>query len=202
MGRRKIEIKKVENLRNRNATFKKRRQGILKKAHELAVLTDTKVTLSIKNGDALENHVFNEQLQSLPTSAIAVGGSTTPAPTAEAVDSPPLDDDVIEDVVVARPPPEPSPHWHLDSADASFGCDQIIDSILDPLALSATNQLGMYNPGFNNFNASRTALEIFSHPLLSDSPNESFLGVEAHDDCNWLMPLLEINPGFASPVMA
>lgn len=57
MGRRKIEIKKLEDTRNRNATFEKRRQGILKKAHELAI--DSKVTLSISNKDSVEDHVFN-----------------------------------------------------------------------------------------------------------------------------------------------
>eukprot|EP00252_Welwitschia_mirabilis_P027993 TRINITY_DN9892_c0_g2_i3.p1 TRINITY_DN9892_c0_g2~~TRINITY_DN9892_c0_g2_i3.p1 ORF type:complete len:219 (-),score=23.34 TRINITY_DN9892_c0_g2_i3:57-713(-) len=47
MGRGKIEIKKIENPTNRQATFSKRRGGLLKKAHELAVLCDAEIALII-----------------------------------------------------------------------------------------------------------------------------------------------------------
>ncbi|XP_020270078.1 MADS-box protein AeAP3-2-like isoform X2 [Asparagus officinalis] len=43
MGRGKIEIKKIENPTNRQVTFSKRRGGLLKKAHELAILCDAQV---------------------------------------------------------------------------------------------------------------------------------------------------------------
>ncbi|RYQ79966.1 hypothetical protein Ahy_Scaffold1g106687 isoform B [Arachis hypogaea] len=45
MGRGKIEIKLIENPTNRQVTYSKRRNGIFKKAHELSVLCDAKVSL-------------------------------------------------------------------------------------------------------------------------------------------------------------
>nr|QOC69201.1 MADS transcription factor AP3-3 [Trollius chinensis] len=45
MGRGKIEIKRIENTTNRQVTYSKRRTGIIKKATELAVLCDAKVSL-------------------------------------------------------------------------------------------------------------------------------------------------------------
>ncbi|OVA05565.1 Transcription factor [Macleaya cordata] len=47
MGRGKIEIKRIENSTNRQVTFSKRRGGLLKKAHELAVLCDAQLGLII-----------------------------------------------------------------------------------------------------------------------------------------------------------
>ncbi|KAJ7944209.1 MADS-box transcription factor [Quillaja saponaria] len=45
MGRGKIAIKPIENSTNRQVTYSKRRNGIFKKAHELTVLCDAKVSL-------------------------------------------------------------------------------------------------------------------------------------------------------------
>ncbi|XP_052879584.1 agamous-like MADS-box protein TM6 isoform X2 [Gossypium arboreum] len=45
MGRGKIEIKRIENATNRQVTYSKRRNGIFKKAQELTVLCDAKVSL-------------------------------------------------------------------------------------------------------------------------------------------------------------
>ncbi|KAJ8771122.1 hypothetical protein K2173_023447 [Erythroxylum novogranatense] len=45
MGRGKIEIKRIENDTNRQVTYSKRRNGIFKKAQELTVLCDAKVSL-------------------------------------------------------------------------------------------------------------------------------------------------------------
>ncbi|KAF3440752.1 hypothetical protein FNV43_RR19038 [Rhamnella rubrinervis] len=45
MGRGKIEIKRIENHTNRQVTYSKRRNGIFKKAQELTVLCDAKVSL-------------------------------------------------------------------------------------------------------------------------------------------------------------
>ncbi|KAH9757202.1 Floral homeotic protein PISTILLATA [Citrus sinensis] len=47
MGRGKIEIKRIENLSNRQVTYSKRRNGLIKKAKEIAVLCDAKVSLII-----------------------------------------------------------------------------------------------------------------------------------------------------------
>ncbi|CAL8997066.1 unnamed protein product [Prunus brigantina] len=47
MGRGKIEIKRIENSSNRQVTYSKRRNGIIKKAKEITVLCDAKVSLVI-----------------------------------------------------------------------------------------------------------------------------------------------------------
>ncbi|XP_010530389.1 PREDICTED: floral homeotic protein AGAMOUS-like [Tarenaya hassleriana] len=46
-GRGKIEIKRIENTTNRQVTFCKRRNGLLKKAYELSVLCDVEVALLV-----------------------------------------------------------------------------------------------------------------------------------------------------------
>ncbi|CAN6344915.1 unnamed protein product [Urochloa humidicola] len=46
-GRGKIEIKRIENMTNRQVTFCKRRNGLLKKAYELSVLCDAEVALIV-----------------------------------------------------------------------------------------------------------------------------------------------------------
>ncbi|XP_055831340.1 floral homeotic protein PMADS 2 [Solanum dulcamara] len=47
MGRGKIEIKRIENSNNRQVTYSKRRNGIIKKAKEITVLCEAKVSLII-----------------------------------------------------------------------------------------------------------------------------------------------------------
>nr|ASY97767.1 PI [Cercidiphyllum japonicum] len=47
MGRGKIEIKRIENSTNRHVTYSKRRNGLMKKAKEIAVLCDAHVSLVI-----------------------------------------------------------------------------------------------------------------------------------------------------------
>ncbi|XP_074582129.1 MADS-box transcription factor 3-like isoform X2 [Curcuma longa] len=47
MGRGKIEIKRIENTTNRQVTFCKRRNGLLKKAYELSVLCEAEVSLIV-----------------------------------------------------------------------------------------------------------------------------------------------------------
>uniref|UniRef100_A0A804R3P4 MADS-box domain-containing protein n=1 Tax=Zea mays TaxID=4577 RepID=A0A804R3P4_MAIZE len=46
-GSSKIEIKRIENMTNRQVTFCKRRNGLLKKAYELSVLCDAEVALVV-----------------------------------------------------------------------------------------------------------------------------------------------------------
>ncbi|KAK8624281.1 hypothetical protein V6N13_065629 [Hibiscus sabdariffa] len=45
MGRVKLQIKRIENTTNRQVTFSKRRNGLMKKAYELSVLCDVDVAL-------------------------------------------------------------------------------------------------------------------------------------------------------------
>ncbi|XP_031742478.1 MADS-box protein CMB1 isoform X2 [Cucumis sativus] len=47
MGRGRVELKKIENKINRQVTFTKRRNGLLKKAYELSILCDAEVALII-----------------------------------------------------------------------------------------------------------------------------------------------------------
>lgn len=57
MGRGKIEIKRIENQTNRQVTYSKRRNGIMKKAQELTVLCDAKVSLiMLSSNDKLHEY--------------------------------------------------------------------------------------------------------------------------------------------------
>ncbi|KAI3684422.1 hypothetical protein L6452_33646 [Arctium lappa] len=47
MGKGRLELKRIENKINRQVTFAKRRNGLLKKAYELSVLCDAEVALII-----------------------------------------------------------------------------------------------------------------------------------------------------------
>ncbi|KAK8567584.1 hypothetical protein V6N13_105542 [Hibiscus sabdariffa] len=47
MGRRKVEIKRIEDKNSRQVTFSKRRSGLIKKARELSVLCDVEIALVV-----------------------------------------------------------------------------------------------------------------------------------------------------------
>nr|ASZ80008.1 MADS20 [Dendrocalamus latiflorus] len=47
MGRGKVQLRRIENNVSRQVTFSKRRSGLLKKAHEIAVLCDVDVALIV-----------------------------------------------------------------------------------------------------------------------------------------------------------
>ena len=47
MGRGKIEIKRIENSTNRQVTFSKRRNGIIKKAREISVLCESEIAIVV-----------------------------------------------------------------------------------------------------------------------------------------------------------
>ncbi|XVF85299.1 hypothetical protein PTKIN_Ptkin17bG0106500 [Pterospermum kingtungense] len=47
MGRRKVEMKRIEDKSSRQVTFSKRRSGLIKKARELSVLCDVEIALVI-----------------------------------------------------------------------------------------------------------------------------------------------------------
>ncbi|KAI7858950.1 hypothetical protein BDC45DRAFT_433537 [Circinella umbellata] len=49
MGRKKIKIQTIQDERNRQVTFLKRKNGLMKKAYELSVLCDCQVALIIFN---------------------------------------------------------------------------------------------------------------------------------------------------------
>ncbi|KAJ1287402.1 hypothetical protein BS78_02G007500 [Paspalum vaginatum] len=47
MGRGKVQLKRIENKINRQVTFSKRRNGLLKKAHEISILCDAEVAVIV-----------------------------------------------------------------------------------------------------------------------------------------------------------
>lgn len=51
MGRKRIKIEPIQGERNRTATFQKRKTGLFKKAHELAILTESNVAVIIFNNN-------------------------------------------------------------------------------------------------------------------------------------------------------
>ncbi|CAL5418258.1 unnamed protein product [Camellia sinensis] len=48
-GRRKIEIKKIESVSNRQVTFSKRRAGLFKKASQLCILSGAEIAIVVKS---------------------------------------------------------------------------------------------------------------------------------------------------------
>uniref|UniRef100_M0ZP50 MADS-box transcription factor FBP4 n=1 Tax=Solanum tuberosum TaxID=4113 RepID=M0ZP50_SOLTU len=74
MGRGKVELKRIENKINRQVTFAKRRNGLLKKAYELSILCEAEVALIIfsNRGKLYEfcstsRHILGEDLSQLNT---------------------------------------------------------------------------------------------------------------------------------------
>lgn len=47
MTRKKIQIKKIDNISSRQVTFSKRRKGLFKKAQELSTLCDADIALMV-----------------------------------------------------------------------------------------------------------------------------------------------------------
>jgi len=64
-GRGKIEIKRIENTTNRQVTFCKRRNGLLKKAYELSVLCDAEVALVVFSSRGRLYEYANNRFNSL-----------------------------------------------------------------------------------------------------------------------------------------
>lgn len=67
MGRNKIKIEKIDNLKMRFTTYKKRKTGLLKKAMELSLLCDCEILLCIVNKTTKENILYesNSKINSL-----------------------------------------------------------------------------------------------------------------------------------------
>ncbi|GAB2292955.1 hypothetical protein Dimus_027179 [Dionaea muscipula] len=65
MGRGKIEIKRIENTTNRQVTFCKRRNGLLKKAYELSVLCDAEVALIVFSSRGRVYEFSNTNIKSI-----------------------------------------------------------------------------------------------------------------------------------------
>ena len=83
MGRKKIQIKPIENEAARQACFSKRRQGLFKKASELSILCGAMVAAVVFSGSGRSfsfghpsfDDVVNRFLSPVPTDAPAPGGN-------------------------------------------------------------------------------------------------------------------------------
>ncbi|KAJ8769651.1 hypothetical protein K2173_005254 [Erythroxylum novogranatense] len=60
MGRVKLQVKRIENKTNRQVTFSKRRNGLIKKAYELAVLCDIEIALIMFSPSDCLNHFYGK----------------------------------------------------------------------------------------------------------------------------------------------
>lgn len=65
MGRGKVVIQRIDNTTSRQVTFSKRRNGLLKKAKELAILCDAEVGLIIFSSTAKLYDFASTRLESL-----------------------------------------------------------------------------------------------------------------------------------------
>ncbi|RWW58727.1 hypothetical protein BHE74_00034381, partial [Ensete ventricosum] len=68
MGKRRVELRRIEDNTSRQVSFSKRRSGILKKANELAVLCDAEVALIIFSAKG-KLHYFASPYRSLLSSS-------------------------------------------------------------------------------------------------------------------------------------
>jgi hypothetical protein len=76
MGRVKLQIKRIENTTNRQVTFSKRRNGLIKKAYELSVLCDIDIALIMFSpSNRLSHFSGRRRLSSAPPSS-----SSSPPP--------------------------------------------------------------------------------------------------------------------------
>ncbi|KAJ4755393.1 MADS box transcription factor [Rhynchospora pubera] len=81
MGRGPVQLRRIENKINRQVTFSKRRNGLMKKAHEISVLCDADVALIIfstkgklfqySTGDRMEQILEKFQRYSLAEKAVS-----------------------------------------------------------------------------------------------------------------------------------
>ncbi|XP_042007035.1 agamous-like MADS-box protein MADS1 [Salvia splendens] len=84
-GRGKIEIKRIESTTNRQVTFCKRRNGLLKKAYELSVLCDAEVALVVfSSRGRLYEYSNNSVRATIDRYKKATADSTSAVSTSEA----------------------------------------------------------------------------------------------------------------------
>jgi hypothetical protein len=77
MGRGPVQLRRIENKINRQVTFSKRRNGLLKKAHEISVLCDAEVALIVfsTKGKLYEYSSHSRYTYSIPSLAPAGAGT-------------------------------------------------------------------------------------------------------------------------------
>ena len=83
MGRKKLVIERIEDLKKRKITRLKREKGIKKKAYELSVLTGVSVTLQILTDGSSETYTFGGSGQVQVTDPPSVNPSSASSDDAE-----------------------------------------------------------------------------------------------------------------------
>ncbi|CAB1320879.1 unnamed protein product, partial [Coregonus sp. 'balchen'] len=93
MGRKKIQIQRITDERNRQVTFTKRKFGLMKKAYELSVLCDCEIALIIFNhSNKLFQYASTDMDKTLRKKGFS--GCESPEPDGEdSIDQSPLNDD-------------------------------------------------------------------------------------------------------------
>lgn len=83
MGKKRVELKRIQNPSSRHATFSKRKNGLLKKAFELSVLCDAEVALIIfsETGKIYEFASNNDMTAILGKYRVHEEGTETSSPT-------------------------------------------------------------------------------------------------------------------------
>ncbi|KAF3647029.1 MADS-box protein FLOWERING LOCUS C [Capsicum annuum] len=78
MGRRKLEIKRIEDKRCRQVAFSKRRKGLIKKANALSILCDVDVgVVIISNNGTARLHEYSSTNRSIVSSCSGWGFGLT-----------------------------------------------------------------------------------------------------------------------------
>jgi hypothetical protein len=80
MGRVKLTIKRLENTNNRQVTYSKRRNGILKKAKELSILCDIDIALIMFSPTGKPTLCLGERRSVSPNSFNHIFNFSQPAP--------------------------------------------------------------------------------------------------------------------------
>jgi hypothetical protein len=184
MGRRKIEIKKIPDDKPRNITFKKRKNGLFKKAYELGVLTGCKVTLFIEGEDG-STHSF------VPTEHSSLSATITPSKETHRQKSSPAHSKPIDMVFspkeVAHPVESPpvlysntdiysSPCWELEKVPVGSpnACGGLIED--QELSLFVPSIRSESYADFGNFNALFFPSQDYTTKYLTEQDFSSFLG--------------------------
>ncbi|KFA79713.1 hypothetical protein S40288_09491 [Stachybotrys chartarum IBT 40288] len=184
MGRRKIAIEKIRDDKPRGITFKKRKNGLFKKAYELSVLTGCKVTLFIEGEDG-STHPF------VPTEHSWLSTTVTPSKKTPRQKSSPAHPEPIDMVFspkeAAHPVESPPvlysntdiyspPCWELEEVPA--GSPNTRGGLIDDqqLSLFVPSMCSESYADFGNLNALFFPSQDYTTKYLTEQDFSSFFG--------------------------
>ncbi|VDL90041.1 unnamed protein product [Schistocephalus solidus] len=127
MGRKKIEIKRIEDERNRQVTFTKRKLGLMKKAYELSVLCDCEIALIIFNSS---KRLFQYASSDIDQVLLRYTEYSQPQESKNNKD--------IIDIVIKIPIVSPVVHWYLHPHQPHHPTSSAITCAADVLVFAAT----------------------------------------------------------------